>query len=513
MAEADLASRVAELLAVDRAAFEERVAEGADFIAGEVDDGTFDNPQGSVGLECEFYAVTADSGERWTEPTAPSHLARVPRRLLEYVGVEKELGLHNAEFSTRPQPMNAHGLRAQAAEMRARLETAREPMRAEGLRLVSDGVWTIPPAGETSPTYLGDVVEREGLRLATNMSDSARYHAMSNAGHAGMEIDVPGVEFRTETVLPESLTTSVQPHFQVPHARDLPTLFGYALRVAGPLLALAVNSPVLPPDLYDDPDPETVLAEAPHEHRVPVFETVMNPAGEDAEPKVRFPRDVETVEEALDRVVADPTIVAADAGGGDRFDDAFAAFRYKHGTFWRWVRPVFEGATRSEAHARIEFRPLPGQPTVRDTVAFQAAFAGLLVSLDRSEHPVRRLDWQVARENFYRAVQDGVDADLRWLSADGEETTDSTAIFEELLDHAAAGLRARGFTERAARRRLEPLAVRVEASATPASWKREHIAEGLSEGRSFEEAVTAAQRAYVDRQAETLLDGSFADWL
>jgi hypothetical protein len=507
----DLPTRVADLLAVDESRFQERVADGAAFIADAVDEGTFDNPQGSVGLEWEFYAVTAADREGWVAPDADGRLARVPRRLLEYVGFEKELGLHNAEVSTRPQPFNGQGVRAQAAELRARIESASDPMGAEGVRLVSDGVWAVPPAGEDATDYLTDAVERDGLRLATNMSNAARYHAMSNSGYPAMTVEAPGVDLSASTVLPESLTTSVQPHYQVPVARDLPKLFGYAVRVAGPLLALAVNSPFVPPDLYDDPDPERILADAPHEHRVPVFESVMNPV--DGEPKVRFPRDVETVEEALDRVVADPVVVAADVDGGDRFDDEFAAFRYKHGSFWRWVRPVFEGATRSEAHARIEFRPLPGQPTVRDTVAFQAAFAGLLVALPRREHPVADLPWERARENFYAAVEDGIEAELTWVMADGTRTGNRAEAFDDLLAHAATGLEARGVSDDAVDRLLGPIRGRVEHETTPAEWKRDRVRERVARGDAFADAVTATHEAYLDRQEETLLDGTFTDWL
>jgi hypothetical protein len=48
---------------------------------------------------------------------------------------------------------------------------------------------------------------------------------------------------------------------------------------------------------------------------------------------------------------------------------------------------------------------------------------------------------------------------------------------------------------------------------TPAAWKVERVREALSEGASFEDAVASMQRAYIRRQSETLIDGSFADWL
>jgi hypothetical protein len=105
----------------------------------------------------------------------------------------------------------------------------------------------------------------------------------------------------TDSHGPVGLTTSIQPHYQFRRATDLPDHFGIALRVAGPLLALGVNSPFLPPGLYDDPGPDRdlLLREGWVENRVPVYEGMMNPP--DGPAKVRFPEDIDTPEEAVHR--------------------------------------------------------------------------------------------------------------------------------------------------------------------------------------------------------------------
>ncbi|MFP8954325.1 hypothetical protein ACLI4Z_15360 [Natrialbaceae archaeon A-arb3/5] len=511
----DLAARVADVLSVDAADFRERATADAAVIKDAVEEGVFDNPQAIIGLEYEFYAIKNDGCE----------LRRVPRRLLELIGFEKELGLHNAEMTTSPQPLNAHGLAAQESEVKARLQTALDVTKSERMRLVSDGLWTIPPEGEDAGTYLTDSVERtmatgdgdeRSIRVATNMSDSARYHAMANtaqAGSAGMRIRAPNVSLAADTVMPESLITSIQPHYQVSHAPDLPLYFNYALRVAGPLLALGVNSPFFPADLYDDEaTPEQILEDGWLEHRISVFETVLNDPNT-GEGKVRFPRDLETVEEAIDRIADDDTIVPMPVEAGERFDDQFPHFRRKHGTYWRWVRPVFGGPTRSAANARIEFRPIPAQPTVRDSVSFLAAFAGLMESLTRLEHPVHELDWEIARENFYNAMRDGLEADLTWITNDGREITDSLELYEDLLAHAEDGLVNRGLSEEDAAKYLYPLRRRVRQSVTPGRWKRVQVRDELENGATLADAIGTMQCRYVDRQRETLLDGSFADWI
>jgi len=128
--------------------------------------------------------------------------------------------------------------------------------------------------------------------------------------------------------MPESLITSIQPHYQMQQAMDLPRCFSYALRLAGPLLALGVNAPFFPPDLYEDGiDPETILAEGWHENRIAVFESVLNTATETD--KVAFPEDIDSLETAIRRVVNDEVIVPMDVDRSDRFHDNFATLRRK----------------------------------------------------------------------------------------------------------------------------------------------------------------------------------------
>jgi hypothetical protein len=500
MSASELAAQVAEALAVDDEEFASRVAEELSVLREEIDDGTFDNPQAIVGLEYEFYAVDAETDA----------LKRVPRRLLEYIGFEKELGLHNAELSTTPQPLSRYGLRAQEAEVQAKLDAAQREVAREGMSLVSDGIWTVPPIGETASEYLTDSVEADGIRLATNMTNSVRYHAMANTDYAAeLQLEAPHVSLDADTVMPEALITSIQPHYQTAHAEDLPGHFRYALRVAGPLLAVSVNSPFFPPDLYDA-DAETVLSDCYMENRIPVFESVLNPA--DSE-KVTFPEDAHSIEDATQRIADDETVVPKLLEDQGRFDDRFAHFRHKHGSYWRWVRPVFDGATRESANARIEFRPIPGQPTVRDTVALLAVFAGLLESLPRREHPLHDLPWQDAHDNFYAAVREGLDAEMRWITADGVETIDTRELYAELFELARDGLELRGLGAEEANRYIQPLRERVDREVTPASWKHDRVTARVDRGETLAEAIWGMQADYIDNQERTLVEGTFVDWL
>ncbi|MDY6764404.1 MAG: hypothetical protein SV377_01750 [Halobacteria archaeon] len=504
----DLGDEVGEVLDFDLEEFESRVWEDTEFIKHELSKGSFDNPQAITGLEYEFYAVT----DRDLGNLPDSYLARVPRPLLRLIGFEKELGLHNAEMSTSPQPVNEYGLAAQENEVKSRLKVALETAEVENLRLVSDGMWTVPPAGENSRDYLTNSVRRNGMYFSPNISPSTRYHVMSNGVRRSgntIRLDAPNVSLDSETIAPASLTTSIQPHYQVPEALDLPEYFSYAIRIAGPLLALGVNSPFFPPDLYDDVDPLRIIEEGWADHRIRVFESVMNVGSK----KVTFPQEYRTTEEAVDSIAEDDVYVPIKLERGNSFSDNFAYFNLKRGTYWRWVRPVFEGNTETDAHLRIEFRPISGQPTVRDTIGFQALYVGLLTALPRHEHPVLNLDWETARDNFYRAAKNGLDARIEWINSDGERTTDMKDMYDEIFEFGLHGLEYHGFDGGTAYDYLWPLKKRFEEDITPASWKRRRVLQRLSGESDFRNAVESMQREYIRKQDETLLDGTFVDWI
>jgi gamma-glutamyl:cysteine ligase YbdK (ATP-grasp superfamily) len=497
----DPVDRLLESRGSDFEAFEQRVREEGEFVAEHIREGTFDNPQPTIGLEWEFYAVDEADGS----------IRRIHRSLLDFLGFEKELGLHNTEVATGVYPANGAGLDAVAKEVESKFAAAGEWAAEHGVRLVSDGMWTIGPGDHSTAAYLVEATHEEGLTLAINVSNAVRYHGFaSSEREIGARIDVPGVTLEADNSGPVSLTTSIQPHFQLERAADLPERFGYALRIAGPLLALGVNSPLFPPELYDDPDRRTVLEDGWAEHRIPVYEDMMNPP--EGPGKVRFPADLDHPSEAVDRIVGDRTLVTAAIESGERFDDSFVHLRHKHGSYWRWVRPVFDGASRSAANVRIEFRPLPGQPTLRDTVAFLAAFAGLMTALPAGDHPVADLSWERAEANFYAAARDGLDADLTWITPDSTETTDTGRCLADLLETAVAGLRMLGLSQSRAEEWIEPLSDRLERRRTPAAWKRSLTAAHLEEGLSIEAAIHRTQRAYIKHQRGTFLDGTFSEW-
>lgn len=505
----ELTSLVAESLSATAAEqYMDRVTAQAEELREAVRAGELDNPEFAVGLEMEVYGVEQSSEKR---------LAALPEDVFT-AGATKELGIHNAEINTEPNVFDEEGLNAQADRIEATLAAADEAAMDADRELVCDAMWTIPPA-MGSVSYLSEMETTDGVAEATNMRTDPRYAAIDNdvLEHAGggIQFDAPGIQRTFPSILFESLATSIQPHLQIPTAEAFPAYFNAGIRTLGPVLALATNSPFLPPDLYTDVEEPLELVDATHhELRIAVFEQSVN-----ASPnrKVRVPADIESVEETIDRVVDDDLIAPflrewVAEGERDSFAEDNWEFTYKRSTYWRWLRCVIGGdpvGTGDERSLRIEYRPIPTQPTVADTVSLQWLTCGLLRGVVATDHPLATLPWENAQESFYNAARNGLDGELAWVTRDGEQTTDSDAIFEELFELARAGLETAGVSESAIDERLAPLERRWAERCTPSHWKQERVRQHLADGADLETAISAMQRSYIEQSRTTK---TFDEW-
>jgi hypothetical protein len=86
---------------------------------------------------------------------------------------------------------------------------------------------------------------------------------------------------------------------------------------------------------------------------------------------------------------------------------ALDELRLHQGTVWRWNRAIYDPA--AGGHLRIELRALPAGPTVVDMLANAAFALGLTLALaPEAGRWTRRLAFQQAHHNFYRAAQLGL---------------------------------------------------------------------------------------------------------
>ena len=486
------------------AEFDDRVDQQAATLAAEIEAGMLDSPDFAVGMELEVYAVDDEAT-----------LVELPKSVFE-ADCEKELGLHNAELNTAPDTLTESGIETQADALRASYESTRAAARAAGCEIVLDAMWAVPPA-EGTESYFGAVDCEEGALIADNMARSPRYSAidtdiLDKAG-GSVSLSVPGAEVSFPTILVESLTSSIQPHLQIPDSEAFAKAYNAGIATLGPVLALSTNSPLLPVDLYDVDDPETLIDETHHELRIDVFEQSINEAWH----KVKFPDKIDETTDVLELLAADHTVAPflrewLAEGPRETFADEYWELSHKRGTYWRWLRavtggqPVGEGDEKS---IRIEYRPIPTQPTVDDIISVQCLVTGLIRGLLAVDHPVTELDQSTAEAAFYSAVEHGIEAELAWITADGEATTDSAEIYEDLFAHARLGLREQGFSAAAISQYLDPLEARWDRRLTPSQWKLNRVRAELDAGASFPAAVRAMQQSYIEQSSAGT---PFAEW-
>lgn len=318
------------------------------------------------------------------------------------------------------------------------------------------------------------------LRMADlsldNMTPVPRYRALNDATvrmrRGDFEVRIKGIdEFYTvhDNVMLESCNTSFQIHFQV-DGEEFATLYNLAQAVTAPVLAAAVNSPILA---------EHRLW---HETRVALFQHSIDSRrrtqlARGQRPRVHFgDRWVErSILEIFREDIARFRVVLS----ADTEEDPLASMErgevpelralcHHNGTVYRWNRPCY-GVSDGVAHLRIENRVLPAGPTVLDQMANAAFYFGLLSALSETHPDVRKvLSFDDAKTNFVAAARHGLRAQLTWFG--GRVCAATHLILDELLPAAREGLAAQGIRTEDVDRYLGVLEERVRSGRTGSQW-------------------------------------------
>ncbi len=174
---------------------------------------------------------------------------------------------------------------------------------------------------------------------------------------------------------------------------------------------------------------------------------------------------------------------------------SLSALRMHNGTVWRWNRACY-GTINGAAHLRIENRALPSGPTVLDEIANAAFFVGLLLSLPQQYGDVaKRMPFDDAKSNFFRAARHGLDAQFNWI--DGQSFPAPSLILDQLLPLAREGLIKADVDVADVDNYLGIIRERVESRQTGARWIMKSLAAMKDTGpkEAQQHALTAAMLA------------------
>ncbi|NRB72146.1 MAG: CBS domain-containing protein [Xanthomonadales bacterium] len=448
--------------------------------------GMIETGKARIGAEQEMFIV-----KRSRQPALKA------LELLERINDDRfthEIGLFNLEANMSVQEVNAHCLDRLEAETREIYQLARRRAAEMDLDIALVGIL---------PT-----LSREHLSLDA-MVPSPRYFALNDALRAlrgkDFEFTINGIDqlnVKHDNVMLEACNTSFQVHLQVEPDR-FARIYNIAQLVTAPLMAAAVNSPIL------------LGHRLWHESRIAVFEHSIDARSETHQarglkPRVHFgdrwvdesvveifKEDIARFRVILTTECEEDVLAMVERGEAPSLN----ALRLHNGTVYRWNRPCY-GVHDGIAHLRIENRVIPSGPTVLDEIANAAFFFGMVAGMDAQEGDIReRLAFDDVKANFLAAARDGLRAQLNWFG--DRYLTAQELILEELLPLARSGLDHMGIAPDSAARYLDVIRDRVEARRTGARWLLES-AHKMQEQGTRDQRMRCLVSSMIDQQSGNL---------
>jgi gamma-glutamyl:cysteine ligase YbdK (ATP-grasp superfamily) len=458
----------------------EKVRKGLDVLARMLNESRFDFERPMVGLEIELNLVD--------EELQPAMRNAEVLKAIADPSFQTELGRFNIEVNIAPRRLVGGGFSSFEQSVRKSLNDADPRAREVGCKLVMIGIL---------PTLRADHVTLESV------SENPRYSLLDQQIFAArgedLEIVIDGVErlhMISDTIMPEAACTSTQVHLQV-SPDDFAGYWNAAEAIAGVQVAVGANSPFL--------FGKALVSES----RIPLFEQSTDTRAEELKiqgvrPRVWFgERWITSIfdlfEEnsryfpALLPISSDEDPVAVlDAGGVPGLDE----LRLHNGTVYRWNRPVYDVSDGSP-HLRVENRVLPAGPTVVDTMANAAFFAGLVRALADQDRPLwTQMSFQAAHENFVAGVRNGIEAEVYWPEIGQVRVVE--LVVRKLLPLAAEGLRRWEVDEAEIGRLLDIIERRCLRAVNGATWQTAEVANRERSGQSRADALRGMLAAYVD---------------
>lgn len=406
------------------------------------------------------------------------------------IGAEQEMFL--VDENLRPAPVSVEVLQ-HAKDPRLTTEIARfnleanlTPLSLDGncfSQMESDLNEVLIRARESANHFGADVLlagilptlQKSDLTLQ-NLTPAPRYQQLNDSvirlRGGPFSIHIKGLDeinFTHDNIMMESCNTSFQIHFQV-SPKEFAPLYNLAQAITAPVLAAAVNSPLL------------FGHRLWHETRLALFQhsTDARSATQQARShptRVSFGNrwiDKSVLELFQEQIARFRLIMINEISENPLSLLArgqipqLSALRMHNGTIWPWNRACY-GVANGIAHLRIENRALPSGPTVLDEIANTAFFVGLMLSLPGEYGEVSKvMSFDDAKTNFFAAARHGLNAQFNWV--DGMTVAASTLILDHLLPLAYQGLKQANVNPADGDQYLGVIEERVRSGQTGSQW-------------------------------------------
>lgn len=373
-----------------------------------------------------------------------------------------ELALYNLEINLDPQVLVANCFEQTRSQLERLLDLGRQKAGTVDDRLLLTGILPTLRRAHLDFSYMTP------LQRYRNLSE-----ALFNIRGKDFEIYIQGVDeliTSLPTVLYEACNTSFQLHLQV-RPEDFVDQYNWAQMIAGPVLAVGTNSPLL------------LGKELWYETRVALFKQSLDTRNTSnhlrtREPRVGFGVDwirhsvTELFKDQITRfpvmLYAEPDEIPADEMLRQGKMPALKALRLHNGTTYSWNRPCY-GLNAGMAHLRIECRYLPSGPSVVDELANFVFWVGLMKGLPQAHQQIwLSADFRDAKNNFIKAARYGLDTAFDWF---GQKWSAKALILNKLIPMARRGLEKASVNTSDIDYYLNVISERVDRIQTGAHWQ------------------------------------------
>ncbi len=447
-----------------------------------LEEGWFEIDKARIGAEQELCLVDRNA-----------KAAPISMEVLEKLGegpYTTELAQFNLEINMPPLEFKGDALSQMEENLQNEADRVRKVVNELGGEIVFTGIL---------PTIRQVDVDIE------NMTPLPRYDALCKAINKlrgqEYELRIQGMDellMRFDSPLLEASNTGFQVHLQV-NPDQFVDRYNIAQAISGPVLASAVNSPIL------------FGKRLWRETRVALFQQTVDTrkAGDhlrDSSPRVTFGNEwlKDSILEIYKEDIARYRVLLSSTVNEDveklieeGKPPELRALQIHNGTVYRWNRPCY-GISNGIAHLRIENRVFPSGPTIADEIANAAFWLGLLNGMGDVYGDITDvMEFDDAKMNFFAASKMGLDTKFRW--ADDKRYTAVELINKELLPIAREGLRKAGIRKSDIDSNLETIEERTDKAQTGSYWMLKSYSE-LSKKVSREQALTAITNAMIKNQ-------------
>ena len=378
-----------------------------------------------------------------------------------------EIGRFNVEANLTPREFKGSCLREMEGEVNELIGIVRRAAAHFGADVVLAGILpTIQGSDLTEKNLTPNPRYNEINRVVTKLHGDNRVIHIKGLDELQLTLQDTFIEF---------CNTSFQVHLQV-GIDEFVTYYNWAQAIAGPVLASAVNSPLL------------LNHRLWHETRIALFQHATDTRSlthqqRNQTPRVNFGErwvgdsildmlreDAVRFRVLLTQAVSEDSLETVRRGG----IPGLLSWRLHNGTIWRWNRPCY-GVVNGKPGLRIEGRFLPAGPSVVDEMANAAFFLGLLMGMPAEfGEASSNMAFDDAKRNFYNAARHGMYSQMRWF--DGKNWRVGRLILEELLPRARRGLEIAGIDQADRDRLLRIIEERVTAEKTGSKWMVDSLA-------------------------------------